>query len=239
MNLSKRSVQLFLFLLMSILDVKVHASVFTDSPKDCFKSNEYPCAVKNLSLTQNLNVHFVSLTPGTIVKFGSSKQVTLVKGSVLAKGNGVTVSTLYTDLSIDGVALVNVNEELIKLESYQGLIKINSKHDIVAGMQTLLPGLNESGELIVEAPQPLHYERSIKLWDDMTLELLSDTDKLELKKQIQIVVSTTSDSYKKAVLRKIANHKKKLWLKKQSQIQRQKEIQEMNDLFKKKNYILQ
>ena len=73
----------------------------------------------------------------------------------------------------------------------------------------------------------------------MTLESLSDADKLQLKKQIQNVVKATSKSYKNAILRKIANHKKKLWLKKQSQIQRQKEIQEMNELFKKKNYLLQ
>ena len=106
-------------------------------------------------------------------------------------------------------------------------------------MKTLIPGFNKNGELIVEAPRPLFYEQSVKNWEQMSIVELTDKEKAELKNNVVEVVNAGSEIYKSAINRKIANHKQALLRQKQYRLNKKKEIQELNELFKKKNYLLE
>lgn len=235
----KKYTQIALFVLMSILDVKVRAANFSDQPENCIKFNNYPCAIKNLSITQNLKVQSLTLSPGSVVKWESQKHVTLVKGSVLINGKGVVVSGLYTDVTVKGVAFISFMNEIIEIESYKGEVQIDSQHSLISGMKTLIPGFNQNGDLIVEAPRPLFYEQSLKNWEQMSIAELSEKEKKDLKNNVVEVVNAGSEIYKSAINRKIANHKQALLRQKQYRLNKQKEIDELNQLFKKKNYLLE
>lgn len=235
----KKYTQVALFVLMSVLDVKVRAANFADQPARCVEAKNYPCAVKNLSITQNLKVQSLTLSPGSVVKWESEKLVTLVKGSVLIQDHGMVLSGLYTDVTVNGVAFVSFNNQVIEIESYKGEVKIDSKHSLISGMKTLIPGFNKNGELIVEAPRPLFYEQSVKNWEQLSIVELSEEEKSALKNNIVEVVNAGSEIYKSAINRKIANHKQALLRQKQYRLKKKKEIQELNQLFKKKNYLLE
>ncbi|MCH2534960.1 MAG: hypothetical protein MK008_11010 [Bdellovibrionales bacterium] len=235
----KKYTQIALFVLMSVLDVKVRAANFSEQPQSCLENNNYPCAVKNISITQNLKVHSITLSPGSVVKWESKKHITLVKGSVLIKGQGIVLSSLYANVKVNGVGFVEFNNKMVEIECYKGEVDIDSQHFLIAGMKTFLPGFNEKGELIVEAPRPLFFEESVKKWENMSIPQLTKLEKKEFKNNVVEVVKASAEIYKSAIDRKIANHKQALLRQKQYRLKKQQEIQELNELFKKKNYLLE
>ena len=86
----------------------------------------------------------------------------------------------------------------------------------------------------------LHLKGTIRFYTRGTDAVeLTDKEKAELKNNVVEVVNAGSEIYKSAINRKIANHKQALLRQKQYRLNKKKEIQELNELFKKKNYLLE
>lgn len=232
-----RSFQMFVFVFMSILEVRVRADVIVQYPDQCLKKNEYPCAVKNTSLSKNLNFNKVSLSPESIVKWESSKLISLVKGSLFVNNKSLSVSTIYTNLEVIGSAYIKYSNEVLEVESYSGEVRLSNDKSIVAGMMSVIPGFNSVGGLIVEAPRPLFYNQSVEKWQMLLGKDLGDKRKNKFKKNLDDVVNIMSDTYKKTIIRQVASYEKNLENQKKLRLERQKEIEKLNSLFKEKNYI--
>lgn len=232
-----KSVRIVLFLIMSVLEVRLHAAGFVDQPENCFSKKQFPCAIKNSSLTQNISLNSISLSPQGVLQWESEKQITLVKGSVLVDNKLVTVSSLYANIDVNGTAYIEYDDKMIKVEVYKGISIIDKDNELGSGMQTLIPGYNKAGKLIVEAPRPIIYENSIRNWEQMSYTSVTPDSKKELKLKVKEVVEIAAQTYKNEINRQIANHKKRIADQKQRRLERLKEIEKLNNLFKQKNYL--
>ncbi len=247
----KRALEVFVFLAVYVLDVRVKAETVDPNealifwPSHCYNKT-LPCTVKNLTKKSKL-VHLgveMSLSLNATVTL-ATQGVTLVSGILLIENNSnINVKTLYSDIKVNGAVLLKVTGQSIEITSLEGISEARRRGDevfysIPPGYTYIIGAVNSKGVADFEFPQSASFVSVVNNWSSLSY---MTKPKFTLKAQEFRVSSINaglflSKTYKTIIERRIASHRKMLKRRQLNKVVKQKEIEGLRALFRKKNYL--
>jgi hypothetical protein len=170
-NLIKNSTKLALVILVSVLEVRVHAMP-TEYPKNCLESEE-SCAIQNEKNAQFINTQAasISLGEGASLNRKSDSEFQLIRGTfkVYAKSD-VKLLTLFGEMTLtEGDVLVEVKDQVVNFTNLSADLKYSPRgesqnYNLPVGFSMYLSRITKTGVAEAGMPRPAEIEPLIKIW---------------------------------------------------------------------------
>lgn len=236
--MSRRQLQIFVFILASVLEVQVKADMVTlpearvpmEVPTNCLLESSI-CSIKTNAkqkYTFEVGEQKVVLLDSTVFMRTTATSGSLISGTVyLNPSSAFVIETPYGSLKSEGAeyfVIQSQNEFIVEVLSGKVVLSPlghSSSVDVNAGYQNRIGRVNKHGQAYVGIPGPLSFQQTVK-----RLAKIHSGDKKvfgsrvqELHKTYQDAVYESSLIHKELVRRELASQEEK---------QRQAEIQRKN-----------
>lgn len=213
----KNSIRFFIFLIFSILEIRVRATTpLLQKPENCLNEN-IPCTFGTIQSVFNFKKEDVKLDldKETIVTKLDSKSFEFIKGTVRVVSQNQTSWKLGTATVIgEGEYWILDRDNKSWVRAVLGDCEVkfgNEKIQVPEGFEMWLGGTGSDGKKVHSVPQVFKMSDHLKAWNRMNREPKKEfLDKVEnLKVLYKNNVELSSQIYKEVALRHLASEERK------------------------------